>query len=92
MALLWGEGFKDTTLGHRAIATLPYQGIQLPAERDKSGQFSFNVGEMLAGESVHGFTGLLLLVGQAEQRPNLFDGKAQIPRAPGKGKAADMRG
>jgi len=45
---------------------------------------------MFAGDGVHGFAGLLFLVGKIEQRPNLLDGKAKVGGAPGEGKAAHM--
>jgi hypothetical protein len=44
------------------------------------------------GCGVHGFAGLLFLVGKIEQCPNLLDGKTKVAGAPREGKAADMHG
>ena len=45
---------------------------------------------MFVGYGVHGFAGLLFVVGEVEQRPNLLNGKAENTRAPNKGKTPNM--
>jgi hypothetical protein len=35
-----------------------------------------------AGDDIHGLAGLLLLIGQIEQRADLLDGKTKIAGAP----------
>ena len=56
------------------------------------GQLPLHIRKMLAGYGIHGLAGLLFLVGEIEQRPNLLDGKAEVAGAPGEGEAAHMRG
>jgi hypothetical protein len=89
---VWGERFENAALRNRAVAALPDQRIQFPAQRGKVGELPFHIRQMFAGNGVHGFAGLLCLVGKIEQRPNLLYGKSEVARAPGKGKAADVPG
>ena len=74
------------------MAALSDDRLQFPTQRAEMGQLPLHLGQMFPRDSVHGFAGLVFLVRQIEQRPDLLDGKAKVAGAARKREAADMRG
>jgi protein SCO1/2 len=78
-----GNGPNDYTMDHSSIIYL---------KRRQIGQLALHLGQVLAGDSVHGFARPLFMIGKVEQRANLSDGKAQVAGAARKSQAAYVVG
>jgi hypothetical protein len=50
-AILWGESFKDATLGNRAVTALPNQRVQFPPQCREVGQFALHIRKGARGRS-----------------------------------------
>jgi len=86
------QRLDDLAVGNRPVSAGTNHAIQFSAQRGEIADLAVDVVEVDAGDAVHRFAGLRLVVGQSQQFPHSFQREAEITGAADEREACQMLG
>src|SRR3990167_9577439 len=86
------QRLDDLAVGNRPVSAGTNHAIQFSAQRGEIADLAVDVVEVDAGDAVHRFAGLRLVVGQSQQFPHSLEREAEITGAADEREACQMLG